>query len=97
MLQMLHIGWEQHSAVSCSAPWPLLGLFCVSHHLLQIEASLIRVERCIYEYNYKSLEVKITLCPSSRVIIGGETTTIILLNFPFVFIGQCNQFMLPIG
>lgn len=43
MSQMLHIGLEQHSAVSFSAPWPDLDL-CVNQDRLQIEASLIRVE-----------------------------------------------------
>lgn len=46
MLHVSHTGWEQHSAVSYSALWPVLGL-CVSYHLLEIEDSLIRVERCI--------------------------------------------------
>lgn len=38
-------GWSFWSLLFF-APWPIVGL-CVDHHLLQIEASLMRGERCV--------------------------------------------------
>lgn len=43
-----------------------MGL-CINHHLLQIEASLIRVKRC--NSDNKALEVNLLLCLFSTIIV----------------------------
>lgn len=43
-----------------------MGL-CINHHLLQIEASLIRVKRC--SYDYKALGVSLLVCPFSTIVV----------------------------
>lgn len=47
-------------------PWPVVGL-CINHHLLQIEASLIRVKRC--NSDNKALGVSLLVCPFSTIIV----------------------------
>lgn len=47
-------------------PWPIVGV-CISHHLLQIEASLIRVKRC--NYDNKALGVSLLVCPFSTIVV----------------------------
>lgn len=47
-------------------PWPIVGV-CIDYHLLQIEASLIRVKRC--NYDNKALGVSLLVCPFSTIVI----------------------------
>lgn len=52
-----------------------MGL-CIIHHLLPIEASQIRVEKCsnlwIYGYNDISLEVSFIRCPFNKIVVIGS-------------------------